>query len=128
LTICLPASDIVVILCGDAKARPFVSKDAHRAGTSISQRDHSSSLLTDCLLIEKEKIANSHSKRKKGKKKKERERAREEVMVLLKVGIIKYLQLVALRVGMYSERRHFSSVREATVTKTNERRWHLIIL
>jgi hypothetical protein len=32
LTNCLPASDSVVILCGDATACLFVSKDAHRAG------------------------------------------------------------------------------------------------
>jgi len=51
------------MLCGDAKARPFVSEDAHRAGTSISQRDHLSSLLTDCILIEKENAVNSHSKK-----------------------------------------------------------------
>jgi hypothetical protein len=67
-----------------------VSKDAHRASTSISQRDHSSSLLTDCIRVENEKVANSHSKKEKA-----------EVMILLKVLIIKYLQTVALEVGTY---------------------------
>jgi len=65
LTKCVPDSDSVVILCGKATARPFVSKDALRAGNSISQRDHSSSLLTDCILVENEKMANSHSKKRK---------------------------------------------------------------
>ena len=59
-----PASDSVVTLCGDATARPFVSKEAHRAGTSISQRAHLSSLLTAFILVENEKVANSHSKKK----------------------------------------------------------------
>jgi hypothetical protein len=49
----LPASDSVEILCGDATARPFVSEDAHRAGTAATQGEHLSSLLTECIFSSK---------------------------------------------------------------------------